>query len=245
MNELIPLHPQTIDGNAVETVNARELHAFVESKQDFSTWIKNRIYEYDFVESQDYVKLAENKAPQKNGAEKSMTYDNWQGRIEYFVSVGMAKELSMVERNDKGKQARRYFIECEKQLHEQIANPVPTPTPPVAGGLEDKMRAFAFVLTQFKIDDIAREALLAGATEEVLEVKLPYRPKLERRTYTATKIGEKLGISANKVGRITNVHGLKVPEYGIFVLDKARQHDKNVENFRYYSNVIPVIQALL
>ena len=41
-----------------------------------------------------------------------MTYDNWQGRIEYFVSVGMAKELSMVENNDKGKQARKYFIEC-------------------------------------------------------------------------------------------------------------------------------------
>ena len=43
MNELIPLQPQTINGNAVETVSARELHAFLESKQDFSTWIKNRI----------------------------------------------------------------------------------------------------------------------------------------------------------------------------------------------------------
>ena len=189
--------------------------------------------------------MVENHAPQKNGAEKSMTYDNWQGRIEYFVSVGMAKELAMVENNDKGSQARKYFIECEKQLKEQITSPVPPPTPPVAGGLEDKMRAYAFVLTQFKIDDVAREALLAGVTEEVLEVKLPYRPKLERRTYTATEIGEKLGISANKVGRIANTHGLKVPEFGIFVLDKARQHDKNVDNFRYYSNVIPVIQTLL
>ena len=51
MNELIPLQSQTIDGNAVETVNARELHAFLESKQDFSTWIKNRIEKYDFVEN--------------------------------------------------------------------------------------------------------------------------------------------------------------------------------------------------
>ena len=48
-----------------------------------------------------------------------MTYDNWQGRIEYFVSVGMAKELAMVENNDKGSQARKYFIECEKQLNAQ------------------------------------------------------------------------------------------------------------------------------
>ena len=232
MNELIKLQLQTINGNAVETVSARELHGFLGVSSKFADWIKNRISEYDFVESQDFLTVSKNL---ENGGRS----------IEYYITLDMAKELSMVERNEKGRQARRYFIECEKQLHEQIANPVPTPTPPVAGGLEDKMRAFAFVLTQFKIDDIAREALLAGATEEVLEVKLPYRPKLERRTYTATEIGEKLGISANKVGRITNAHGLKVPEYGIFVLDKARQHDKNVENFRYYSNVIPVIQALL
>ena len=57
MNELIKLQPQPINGNAVETVNARELHSFMESKQDFSTWIKNRIEKYDFVENQDYVSL--------------------------------------------------------------------------------------------------------------------------------------------------------------------------------------------
>ena len=102
MNQLIPLHPQTINGNTVETVSARELHEFLGSKQDFSTWVKNRIERYEFVENQDYIKVVENHAPQKNGAEKSMTYDSWQGRIEYFVSVGMAKELAMVENNDKG-----------------------------------------------------------------------------------------------------------------------------------------------
>ena len=119
MDELIPLQPQTINGNAVETVSARELHEFLESKQDFSTWIKNRIEKYEFVENQDYFMLhkkMENPAPQKNGAEKSMTYDNWQGRIEYHITLDMAKELSMVERNEKGKQARKYFIECEKRL---------------------------------------------------------------------------------------------------------------------------------
>ena len=57
MNELIPLQPQTINGNAVETVNARELHAFLQSRQDFSTWIKNRIADYDFVENQDFVRF--------------------------------------------------------------------------------------------------------------------------------------------------------------------------------------------
>ena len=102
MNELIPLHSQTIDGNAVETVSARELHSFLESKQDFSNWIKNRIEQYDFVENQDFITL--NKKIERTV------------RIEYHITLDMAKELSMVERNEKGKQARKYFIECEKKL---------------------------------------------------------------------------------------------------------------------------------
>ena len=104
MTQLIPLHSQTIDGNAVETVNARELHTFLESKQDFSTWIKNRIADYDFVENQDFVRF--HKKMEANNATL----------IEYAISLDMAKELSMVERNEQGKQARKYFIECEKRL---------------------------------------------------------------------------------------------------------------------------------
>ena len=92
MNELISLNQSAINGNAVETVNARELHAFLESKQDFSTWIKNRISEYEFVENQDFISLHKKMEREIGGTT----------RIEYFVSVGMAKELSMVERNDKG-----------------------------------------------------------------------------------------------------------------------------------------------
>ena len=67
MNQLIPLHSQTIDGNAVETVSARELHEFLESKQDFSTWIKNRIEKYEFVENQDYIMLHKKMELSKTG----------------------------------------------------------------------------------------------------------------------------------------------------------------------------------
>ena len=105
MNELIPLQPQTINGNAVETVSARELHAFVESKQEFANWIKNRIEKYGFVENQDFIKL--HKKMEANNATM----------IEYYTTLDMGKELAMVERNEKGKQARQYFIECEKKLN--------------------------------------------------------------------------------------------------------------------------------
>ena len=81
MNQLIPLQPQTIDGNAVETVSARELHAYLESKQDFSDWIKNRIEQYDFVENQDFVKLHKKMELSKTG----------QVAIEYYITLDMAK----------------------------------------------------------------------------------------------------------------------------------------------------------
>ena len=66
MNELIALNQSSINGEVQQTVNARELHAFLQSKQDFSTWIKNRVEQYDFVENQDFIKLHK-----KNGAFKN------------------------------------------------------------------------------------------------------------------------------------------------------------------------------
>ena len=99
--ELIKL---TKNKDGIETVNARELHAFLESKRDFSTWIKDRITEYEFIENKDFVCTTNSGSKGRGG----------HNRIEYFISLDMAKELSMVERNDKGKQARLYFIECER-----------------------------------------------------------------------------------------------------------------------------------
>ena len=71
MQELIPLQLQTIDGNTVETVSARELHSFLESRQDFSTWIKKRIEQYDFVENQDFLVVTEKKVTMTDAGEKA------------------------------------------------------------------------------------------------------------------------------------------------------------------------------
>lgn len=104
----------------IQAVNARELHAFLKSRQDFSTWIKNRIADYDFVENQDFVRF--HKKMEANNATL----------IEYAITLDMAKELSMVERNEQGKMARRYFIECERVARQVMTAPMPvrsaTPT---------------------------------------------------------------------------------------------------------------------
>lgn len=107
-NPLIPVFSGQINHESVQLIDARELHAFLESKQDFSTWIKKRIVDYGFLQDVDFI------IPQKNGAQKSIPYGN--DKIDYHLNLDMAKEISMVERNEKGKQARRYFIECEKRL---------------------------------------------------------------------------------------------------------------------------------
>ena len=112
MTQLIPLHSQTIDGNAVETVNARELHAFLEVRSKFADWIKNRISEYDFTVNQDFTTVSKNL---ENGGRS----------IDYYITLDMAKELAMVERTEKGKQARQYFIECERKLRETQAKLAP------------------------------------------------------------------------------------------------------------------------
>ena len=90
----------------------------------------------------------------------------------------------------------------------------------------------------------AKETILVTTSENLLGLDLGYRPQVQK-TYTATQIGERLGISANKVGKLTNAHNLKTDKYGMRVLDKARGHSKQVETFRYYDNVIPVLKSIL
>ena len=116
MHELISLQPHD---TLIQAVNARELHSFLESKQDFSNWINNRIERYEFVENEDFILVLnqQNKVSNKI-IENPKNPKNKGGRPtkEYFLTLDMAKELAMVENNDKGKEARRYFIECEKRL---------------------------------------------------------------------------------------------------------------------------------
>jgi phage anti-repressor protein len=102
--ELIPIS----EHNGKKAVSARLLHAFLESKQEFSNWIKNRIQKYDLVENQDYVSF--DKIVERGVGATT--------RIEYALSLECAKELAMVEGNAKGKQARLYFIACEQRLKE-------------------------------------------------------------------------------------------------------------------------------
>ena len=101
MDSLIQISKNTINGAEINSVNAREIHKYLEAKTKFADWIKRAIEKYDFIENQDYAIL-------KNGNGNN-------AYIDYIVVLDMAKELAMLENNPKGKETRKYFIEFEKQ----------------------------------------------------------------------------------------------------------------------------------
>lgn len=110
MNPMIKITQQ--DGK--QTVNARDLHAFLEVGSAFNDWIARRIQEYDFQDGKDFHSVMS----KSQGGRPSK---------EYHVSIDMAKELAMVERSPKGKQARAYFIDCEKKLKQSFELPTTLP----------------------------------------------------------------------------------------------------------------------
>lgn len=102
----IQITKSIINNTEINSVNAREIHSYLEIKTPFSMWIKRAIEKYDFEDGQDFTthKFVNGKATQ----------------IDYIVSFDMAKELCLVEPNEKGKETRKYFIYFEKKGKEVI-----------------------------------------------------------------------------------------------------------------------------
>lgn len=95
------------DGGQV--VSARELHGFLEVNTKFTDWII-RMFDYGFENEVDYSLLKIGKRQAHN-------------KIDYALTLDTAKEISMLQRSEKGKQARKYFIDCEKKLKEVQLSP--------------------------------------------------------------------------------------------------------------------------
>lgn len=232
--ELIPLSTSSIGGQQIQTVNARELHAFLGCKTPFSRWIRNRIDDYGFVENKDYarielpagMKMAESGGglggitnAQKSHALESMGYESFgqQGRIEYAISLDMAKELSMVERNEKGKQARQYFIRCEKLLKTTVSL--------VKTVEENKVGAY-FAIARHMVAMVnvsperATAAALAAIREDTGLATEAYRatlPAVEPKNLAdlnATAVGKEVGLRASEVN-------LKLAEFGLIEKDPS------------------------
>ena len=129
-SNLIPVFNGLIQNQPVQLCNARELHTFLDIGKDYSTWVKNRINEYGFTQDEDYLVITERT--------------NGRPRKEYHITLDMGKELGMVERNERGRQIRKYFIECERRASQpkQIALPEPE-------------KKFTFEFTEYELQELA------------------------------------------------------------------------------------------
>jgi phage anti-repressor protein len=224
--------------------HAREMHEFLEVNWKFADWVQERIRKYGFVDGEDFFR--------ENGKSTG-------GRptTEYFFTIDVAKELAMVENNARGRQVRKYFIECEKRLKESSgaistkdAEKLKLQAKRIeimdrnarsrqAQLLKSTAEFFKDILSDVAMQAIASEVTMLVAGERLVEV-----PEIEK-LYSAAEIGEICGISANMVGYIANEFGLKTEEYGKFVLEKSPYNTEQITTFRYKGQAVDKIKEFL
>ncbi len=116
-NGLVPVYES---GEMKRFVNAREMHGYLEVGKDFSTWIKDRIEKYGFEEGTDFIVCSPNLG--------SKTGSGGHNAKEYHLTLDAAKEIAMVENNEKGRMVRKYFIEVEKRYSAREKERITVPT---------------------------------------------------------------------------------------------------------------------
>lgn len=104
MSELIPIQ----DHGGAQAVMGRDLYDFLGVETEYRHWFP-RMVEYGFEEDKDYA-VKNDRVQDSLGRSR--------GRTNHVISLDMAKEISMIQRSEKGKQARQYFIECERRTKE-------------------------------------------------------------------------------------------------------------------------------
>ena len=168
MNELIKLTQSAINGELQQTVNARELHKFLEVTERFSSWME-RQFQYGFEENIDYLgcKVFNTKANQE--------------LQDYYLSLDCAKEIAMLQKSEKGKQARQYFIECERKLREHQVKLAPKTYVEALRALADEVEAH----------NKTQEQLAIAAPKSEYFDKLVERNLLTNFTITAKEFGIK------------------------------------------------------
>jgi len=206
-NELIKIEKKTIGEEEVTAVDARELHAFLEVGKVFAAWIQERIEQYGFKENLDYEVFSKSGKNPTGGRPSK----------EYYVSIDMAKELAMVERNEKGKQARQYFIECEKIAKKAAIGNAPKIKKPSISRVNSDFNAFVKMAKTFGIE--GNQALLT-ANKSVIKLHgfncmealgvTHLISKKQELDLTPTAIGNRLGgIPATQVNKLLKSAGFQ------------------------------------
>ena len=103
MNELVNV---TLNSNHEPVVSGRQLHEALGVKTKYADWF-NRMIEYGFTENQDFLLLKNEQQTGRGGHNK----------VDHVIKLDMAKEIAMIQRTERGKQVRQYFIQVEKDFN--------------------------------------------------------------------------------------------------------------------------------
>lgn len=235
MNSLIAIEARNIGHAEVQTVNARDLHAFLEVGKVFAAWIQERIAQYGFVEHHDYVMTVSKTGIRQNVIQK-----------DYHLSLDMAKELAMVERNEKGKEARRYFIECERRAKSMLLA-LPDFTDPVAAARAWAAEAEAKRTAQLQLEAAApkleyADALLnADGTTKVADVAKTIGVRVRKLQSALKKKGVILSNNAPAASYVAkgyfleSTHPYETKTRGVQIGHTARVTGKGIEFLRRFA----------
>ncbi len=133
-NELVPVY-ETDKGEKV--VYGSELHAVLQVKSNYREWINRRFSDIDASENEDFQGI-------------EISTPSGQSKKDYIIKLDIAKEIAMLERNEKGKQVRRYFIQIEKKYKAQEAFPKT-----IQGQIQ--LLAKGYLELEQKLDDIDKD----------------------------------------------------------------------------------------
>ena len=181
MKDLIKIE---VNENQEAIVNGRELHKVLEVETRYDTWF-NRMKEYGFIENIDYVEVKEEVDAQK----RARTYN----QINHAIKLDMAKEIAMIQRNERGKEVRKYFIQVEKDFNSP-----------------EKIMAKALKIAEGKLNILKLENTQQKQLIGELKPKADYMDIIlqNKSLVTITAIAKDYGMSAKAFNK--KLHELKV-----------------------------------
>ena len=205
---IIPIY---VNNSKERLINARELHRELGNKRKFADWIKQRVEKYNFLKNQDFITFHKFVKRGENNLGSKLT--------EYYVTMDMAKELCMVENNEKGRFVRRYFIETEKRYRDIIN------TNNNSNQLIDIMQNAIKYMKEnnLRVDNL--ELGLKEVKNEIKNIKSSIDIKIKNNYCLASDIAEQLRLySENKIPH-SNLIGAIARELGYKISYKHYYED--------------------
>lgn len=232
-------------------VSARELHNALKVGKDFSTWIKGRISDYGFEENSDYQVIKGNPDFSPNSGKTVLG----RPRIEYAITIGMAKELSMLENNEIGRKVRKQLIKIEEEYQQLLLNKSLSPDEIKLELEKSKVSKLSELnkAAQETKDQVKKELLVDLVIKECtgeFHSEIP-KPISKRTTYRPKEIvvlmKDRYGIelSPYQIGILSNQFNLKTSDFGEFITTTDKNGKVIGSLFNYYESVLEKLKTIV